>query len=111
MIETIHDILLHMSFFFYEIHIFNLYYKLKEKFLMIGSFKNHCDEGVAASVIELVEECCFLRGIETTITKSPIGVGFIGTHQSGFYKQLLSLLTSSLSQILRWMSYCQHTAR
>ncbi len=50
---------------------FNLYYKLKEKFLMIGSFKNHCDEGVAASVIELVEECCFLRGIETTITKKP----------------------------------------
>ena len=47
---------------------------------MIGSFKNHCDEGVSASVIELVEECCFLRGIETTITKSPIGVGFIGTH-------------------------------
>ncbi|MGR5909062.1 hypothetical protein ACT7DL_31380 [Bacillus paranthracis] len=38
---------------------------------MIGSFKNHCDEGVAASVIELVEECCFLRGIETTITKKP----------------------------------------
>ena len=37
---------------------------------MIGSFKNHCDEGVAASVIELVEECCFLRGIETTITKA-----------------------------------------
>ena len=49
---------------------------------MIGSFKNHCDEGVSASVIELVEECCFLRGIETTITKSPIGVGFIGTHTS-----------------------------
>ena len=70
MIETIHDILLHMSFFSMKFTFFNLYYKLKEKFLMIGSFKNHCDEGVAASVIELVEECCFLRGIETTITKA-----------------------------------------
>ncbi len=47
---------------------------------MIGSFKNHCDERVSASVIELVEQCCFLHGIEATITKSPIGVGFISTH-------------------------------
>ncbi|SCM98459.1 IS660 transposase [Bacillus cereus] len=38
---------------------------------MIGSLKNHCDEGVSASVIELVEQCCFFRGIEATITKKP----------------------------------------
>lgn len=58
---------------------------------MIGSLKNHCDEGVSASVIELVEQCCFLRGIETTITKSPIGVEFIGTHTNRTFTGSYSL--------------------